>query len=295
MKSIKNVLFVILFSIIIIPFYVKAEGYDGYQLVSGDLDTIGSIVKIENEEFYVIGKEDDYHIKLLSKYNLGAGIGFDTPTNKQDETAKGWCEGCPMPAKGAIAFASTSYWAEDIPSTEKYVYNENSLLYPHVQNYVSFLNEQDVKVTGRLMSKKDLEDLVNDGNHLDGGHLTDTASNIEGKEWVFATSYWLGSAYLNDYVWMIASESNTTTWAWGVDVTWGIRPVIVLELEQPQEEDPVVPEEENNKEDEKKEEKQEYKNPQTGAFISITLLIILIICSLIVVVWTLRKNKFRKI
>ena len=28
-----------------------------------------------------------------------------------------------------------------------------SLLYPHVQNYVAYLNTNNVKVTGRLMSK----------------------------------------------------------------------------------------------------------------------------------------------
>ena len=290
MKKTSYIISILLLLIFIIPFSVKADGYDGYVIVSGDLDTIGSIVKIENEEFYVIGKEDDYHIKLLSKYNLGAGIGFDTATDKQDASAKAWCEGCPMPAKGAIAFSTTSYWSSNPPSEEKYVYDENSLLYPHVQNYVSFLNTQNVKVTGRLMSKKDLEDLVNDGNHLDGGHLTDTASNIQGKEWVYSTSYWLGSAYLNDYVWMIASESNTTTWAFGVDVTWGIRPVIILELEKKEEEKEETQVQENNDEDTTK-----YENPPTGSFISITLLIILVICSILLIIYALRKKKFKKI
>ena len=232
-----------------------------FDIISGDLHTVGSELCLGDECFYVLGQDDDYTINLLSKYNLGDGNGFATPTNKQDVTAKGWYQGGNPPFRGSTPFATSCYWCVDNPPVERYVYNENSLLYNYVEDYVTYLKSLGAdKISGRLMSKKDLEDAVNDGNHLDGGHLTETASNIQGKDWIYSTSYWLGSVYLNDYMWMVASESNCTTWAWGVDVTWGVRPVITLELERPPE---PTPEKHNGK---VKGETEIKENPTTGVF-----------------------------
>ena len=254
--------------------YAKWYKY-AFNVISGDIRTIGSEVTIGNEHFYVLGWEDYNHVKLLTKYNLGAGNGFATPTNRQDETAKGWYEGGRAPFKGSTQFASSCYWCVDIPPQERYIYNENSTLYPYVEGYVSYLRTLGPKVTGRLMSKTDLENAVNNGNHLDGGKLTETASDAQGKEWLWATSYWLGSVYLNDYIWMVASESNSTTWAWGVDVTWGVRPVIIVELDK--EPVPDVDDINSGKIKEKVKGVTEIKeNPKTGVFSYIVLPIVLI-------------------
>ena len=61
-----------------------------YTVLSGDLDTVGSEVKIADEEFYVIGQEDENHVKLLSKWNLNVDYNSKgTATNLQDEDVRG--------------------------------------------------------------------------------------------------------------------------------------------------------------------------------------------------------------
>jgi len=280
----------VLLILLLLPFI----SVNAYEIVSGDMDTVGSVVKIGEDEFYVLGKDEDAHktyYKLLSKYNLGAGIGYSTATDRQDPTATGWTQTGSGPFKGSVAFASNCYWYNEYPLEFEYIYGEGSNIYSHIENYVAYLKTLDTesKISGRLMSKTDLEDAVNKGNRLDGGHLTDTASDIAGKEWIYSVSYWLGTAHGNEQIWMIASESNATTWAYGVDVVWGIRPLIVIEEDKPQE--PVV-EPTNNGEVKGIEEVK--KNPKTGIINYSIILIVLINVMMFIYFKVYKKRYFSK-
>ena len=57
------------------------------KLVNGDLDTPGSIVSIGNEQFYVIGKNNN-NIKLLTMYNLH--VGNTVTPNYAPESVEDW-------------------------------------------------------------------------------------------------------------------------------------------------------------------------------------------------------------
>ena len=161
--------------IVVLGLFLFTNAYaEGYTVVSGDLTTVGSVVKIGSEEFYVIGKEDDSHIKLFAKYNLGAGNEFDTATDKQDSTASAFVgEFAFRPWKGGISFASSNYWSTTTETGVHYVYDQNSLLYSHIEAYVTYLKTLGVKVTGRAISIEDLQDLVNHGQEFEPGTLSE--------------------------------------------------------------------------------------------------------------------------
>ena len=201
-----------------------------YTIVSGDLDTVGSIVKIADEEFYVIGQEDASHVKLLAKYNLGVGNGFETPTNRQDATATGFVSGGSSPYPGSVAFSSTNYWNENVSTYPSYIYNSNSITYQYVEDYVTYLNSLGPAVTGRLISKEEIESIINNGNNLQYGNFSSTASNIAGKEWIYSTSYWSGSARDSSYIWHVGSSGYLHDVKYSSGRSYGIRPVIILEI-----------------------------------------------------------------
>ena len=212
------------------------EFVDYYTIVSGDLDTVGSVVKIADEEFYVIGQEDSTHVKLLAKYNLGVGNGFETPTNKQESTATGFVSGGSSPYPGSVAFSGTNYWNENVSAYPSYVYTNNKVngtytasIAEYVDNYVDYLNTQGVTVTGKLISKEEIESIINNGNNLTYGNFSSTASDISGKEWIYSTTYWSGSARDSSYLWLVGSSGYLHDVKYSSDRSYGVRPVIILE------------------------------------------------------------------
>lgn len=183
-----------------------------YKIVSGNLDTVGSVVQIVDEQFYVIGKEDNNHVKLLTKYNLGVGTGFDIPTNRQESTVTG--------INNAIIFADTYYW-ENSNEIEfpKYVYNENSNLKQYVDDYVDYLNNNGVSVTGRLISYEEIVSL---------GCDYQTSCPLD---WIDNISYWTGTASEHYNIYVIKSQNGWLQDDDAVDnLGYGVRPVIILEI-----------------------------------------------------------------
>ena len=204
-----------------------------YEIVSGDLDTVGSEVKIADEEFYVIGQEDSTHVKLLTKYNLGVGYGT-AYESKQDPTATAWVSGSTGGA-GSIGFASTGYWGTNVSTYPEYVYtnekennNYKTYLAEYIEEYVEYLETYGVRVTGRLISKEEIETVVNNGNPLSECYLSSCASDLTGKEWIHSVSYWTGTASSDDRVWemRLNGQFSTNFYYSGI---FGVRPVIILE------------------------------------------------------------------
>ena len=110
---------------------------------------IGDKITIGSEEFYVIGS-DNTKLYLLTKYCI------DTTTKTQSATNA-----------TIIAFSSGTYWNDNIgegkkypgdydkntPAPMPYVYDENSKLYTHVNNYAQKLaTDNNISLTARLLT-----------------------------------------------------------------------------------------------------------------------------------------------
>ena len=210
-----------------------------YKTVSGDLATVGSVVKIANEEFYVIGQEDASHVKLLSKWNLN--VGNNTQPGEQgiqNSKAIGYNNDLSTSVNNyypaTVAFSSTNYWydgsalkSEYGSSYPAYVYDNNASIKTYVDNYVTYLTNQGVNVTGRLISH---EELVGLGCNA-STYWCDSSGTHGGTapEWVYQTSYWSGSADGSNYVWSVNSRGSFGRSNYDYDNLFGVRPVIILE------------------------------------------------------------------
>ena len=209
------------------PYVVKSKVV---KVESGDIDTVGSIVSIGDEKFYVIGQEDG-NVKLLSMYNLHVGNKYDdengtvaltNPTGIQDSTAIGWFDGysADNPVIGAVTFSDTGYWSSSVSSYPSYVYNSSSTTYNYVENYKSYLEGLGATIKdARLISYEELEEL---------GCSGDDNSCNSAPSWVYSTTYWSGSALATSNVWVVASYAYFGGDNCGVDGYDGVRPVIEI-------------------------------------------------------------------
>ena len=293
-----SIIFIV--ALLVLPFCVYAKGYE---IVSGDLDTVGSVVKIADEEFYVIGKEDSTHVKLLSKWNLNVGPNAKgAATNLQDSDVKGYLE--EVPTYGNVFFSSVNYWYDrtnlvlkseygsDYPAyiytNEKENGNYLASVAEYVDAYVTYLTNQDVIVTGRLIN---LDELVSLGCVLGVGCSRNYGGNA--PDWVSQTSYWTGAATNEVQVRLVKANGDCTRDWYNNDGWGGVRPVIILDLEKKEE---IVPNEDNSKEpEENNTNTPEYENPPTGAFISISTILIFMISSVLLIIFLRKRMLFKRI
>ena len=286
--------------LLLIPFSVYAKGYE---VASGDLNTVGSIVKIADEEFYVIGKEDNTHVKLFSKYNLKIGDGT-LNTIRQDEEST-----------DKVVFADSRYWWNsdntlverygpakivDDHYNEKtvYVYDENASISKYVNSYVDYLNTQGVRVTGRLIDNDEQIDLdcFQVCMYCQHYSLNCTTSTYP---WVHSTNYWIGTAFIwPEYN---APEQThalymgfTTGYSGDAYLTFpgfpnqelaGVRPVIILDSDYVESQG--IVETIKGKVEEIKE------NPKTGVFGHALYLIVLAGLTLFIYYKTNKKSYFK--
>jgi len=184
-------------------------------IISGDGTNIGDEISIGTEHFYVIDSDNDY-ITALAKYNLDidSGNAKYKGTGKQDENVKG--------DYGTMEFSTSNYWNEDV-STPKFVYNENSSLNKYIMNYKKELENNDINLDVSLMSFEQAKKL---GCNKEMNYSYDCSN---APEWVYSTSYWLGSASGLNNVYVIANTSDEKFMAdYKYDNNWsfGIRPII---------------------------------------------------------------------
>ena len=205
---------------------VKDNGAEmGVRVVSGDGTQVGNEVCIGEECFYVISS-DTYTVTMLSKYNLHVGnsIAWDgvndpvitslaSPTGIQDSTAIGGqvdSEGNPtgFPWIGITAFSNTD-------STYSV-----SVVEGYVNSYNSYLVTQGVTpLEARLITK---DELINLGCSEDDGSCSSAPS------WVYATSYWSGSAIYTDRVWYVIRDLGFSYGYCNYVGLFGVRPVITI-------------------------------------------------------------------
>ena len=206
----------------------------------------GDELCIKTECFYVISTNDQKTI-LLAKNNLLVGniienryqiIGEISPTTPgyglQSEEATGQKSGDNW--KGTVPFSSTRYWDGKTEDGQKYtcrtadyycerdeqysylyIYDENSLIYNYIGDYVNTLKTfgASSSITGRILS-------YNEAN---------TAKNIEddGVSIIFngRQSYWIGGWHDNDSVnGYYVGQNYITTYNYFDDWDAGIKPVI---------------------------------------------------------------------
>jgi hypothetical protein len=203
-----------------------------YQIISGDLNTVGSVIKIADEEFYVIGQEDDQHVKLFAKYNLNVGNNIQPGTEGiQNSLAIGYNKNSSTVVDNyypaTVPFSSTNYWYDgsNLKSAygsffPAYVYDDNASIKTYVDEYVEYLEAQGVSVTGRLIKQ---EELVSLGCNV-SNHRCSSA-----PAWVYQTSFWSGSAYDSIGVWDVITSGQFNYYTFYYSNSLGVRPVIILE------------------------------------------------------------------
>ena len=172
---------------------------------------------------------------MLSKYNLHVGnsvaddsytpVALESPTGIQNEDAKAseWdADWNPInfPWIGTTTFSSTNYWSSTVSSYPAYVYDSNSTLYNYVESYRTYLESQGAEIEeARLIKMEELEAL---------GCSRDDYSCSDAPEWVYGTSYWSGAADDSSRVWCVDSIGNFSSISYSFDLSYGVRPVIVL-------------------------------------------------------------------
>ena len=200
-------------------------------VVSGDGTKKSDEVCIGEECFYVM-YSDDTTITMLAKYNLYVGNKCtlesslsctaygDEATGKQDLNMLGYVSGQSV-RKGTTKFSNTNYWSSTVSSYPAYVYDSNSTLYSYVENYKTYLSTLGVTPNeARLITYEELESLGCKGS---------SSSCKNAPSWVYATSYWLGSADSSNSVWRVTSDGIFGGLAPNsLDNTYGCRPVIVI-------------------------------------------------------------------
>ncbi len=194
--------------------------------VDGDINKIGTIVKIGSEQFYTIGTESD-NVKLLSMYNLYVGGEYDsnlstwTPygeeaTGKQDENMNGYVVDQNI-RKGTTLFSSAEQKGTN------YSDYSGSIVEKYVNNYKELL-ESDFGVgvvEARLIRKTEL---MSSTFMCSTNEYTCTNSAYP---WIYATSYFTMSVNNPSFVWIVQSDGEFFIDMYR-DYYFGVRPVIVI-------------------------------------------------------------------
>ena len=192
------------------------------KLESGDLSTPGSIVSIGDEQFYVFGQEDG-NVKLLSMYILYVGGYYNGIWNAYGDEATGIQDSTLGGNEGVQAFSTKSYWSSTVSSYPSYVYDSNSMLYSYIEDYKTYLGTLGVTPSeARLITYEELINL---------GCSGDDFSCSGAQSFVYSASYWTGSAYDSNYVYVVEGETFRH-YNPGSDDSMGVRPVIEIPLSE---------------------------------------------------------------
>ena len=190
--------------------------------------TVGEEFCLESECFYTI-KDNGDTVTAFAKYNL------DLNSNLQSKNSN-----------GSIAFSQDNYWAESaLKPKAQYgtsypadVYDSNSLLYEHVENYENYLKTTLGKTSAdlRLMTYNELislgcsaidSNLQNSINPMAGERPSAEYSCEDAQPWALSTSYWTGTSYYYN-VFYVTGAGYGKGQAMFNYIGIGIRPVITI-------------------------------------------------------------------
>ena len=200
-------------------------------VANGSIEDIGTVVTIGSEQFYTIGTEGD-NVKLLSMYNLYVGnsvVDSDwnvtplaSPTGKQSELARGlkWDLETDLPI-GLPWYGTVAFATEDKHGTNYSDYS-GSLIETYVNDYEVAIEAMGVNVeSARLITK---DELVN----TFGCNVSEDTCTGSSYPWIYATTYWSGSAYDDSRVWFVDSTGYVNCEYFDYDFGDGVRPVIII-------------------------------------------------------------------
>ena len=187
-------------------------------ITKGDGTKVGDEVTCGTESFYIISKTSD-SIKMLSKYNLNIGTNQyqRSKSGIQNEFVKGISAG--ENTYGNISFSTTNYW-QSATSYPQFVYDANSNLYEHVENYETYL-KKELGVTSADTALITLEELQNMGC----GTSTCTNSSYS---WIYQTSYWLSTAINSSSIYIVDTTGTLAGVGYLNNDSYGVRPVVTI-------------------------------------------------------------------
>ena len=167
-------------------------------------DTVTCTIGENTESFYVMNSYladvPSNKIVMMTKYNI------DPTTYRQSSTA------------GTVVFSSTRYWPVD--STSNFIYNESSNLYQYISAYETYLKDNGVgSANATLISSEQLKSLGCDES---------SSSCSSAPAWVYSTSYWTGSVFTGDLVYMVFTTGTFSGCVYSFDGDFGIRPIITI-------------------------------------------------------------------
>ena len=208
--------------------YVQSDGTASSVADNGVYDPykIGNEKCFGSECFYIISSTEET-VTMLAKYNLYVGGEYNSSwtaygeeaTGKQNSNMLGYVRGQSI-RKGTTKFSNTNYWSSTVSSYPAYVYDSNSTLYSYVENYKTYLSTLGVTpIEARLITYEELESLGCSGSDN---------SCSEAPEWVYATSYWSGSANRANRVWLVDSLEFFRFSGYDDVFDFGVRPVITI-------------------------------------------------------------------
>ncbi len=211
----------------------------------------GDVVKIENEEFYVV-RRDGNDLVLLAHYNLKVGdiyvkthgvhngvsktgsfTSADPGYNLQYSAAIGYRD--PENLIGVLAFADTFYWNGKVGDGLQYpgnfcgnnvstncanILDDNSNVKQYVDAYKQILESYGVNIKeARLLN-------IDEAQALGCKHGTGSCD----YEFAYETNYWLQNPIDDYYVGVIYGEtlSSYSKSSFGFAFSFGVRPVIVI-------------------------------------------------------------------
>ena len=208
--------------------YVQSDGTASSVADNGVYDPykIGNEKCFGSECFYIISSTEET-VTMLAKYNLYVGGEYNSSwtaygeeaTGKQNSNMLGYVRGQSI-RKGTTKFSNTNYWRSTVSIYPAYVYDSNSTLYSYVENYKTYLSTLGVTpIEARLITYEELESLGCSGSDK---------SCSEAPEWVYATTYWSGSAFSTNDVWYVNSDGSFDYSRYHNVYDYGVRPVITI-------------------------------------------------------------------
>ena len=208
--------------------YSQSDG-TGSSVVDGGVYypfKVGNELCLGEECFYVM-YSDESTVTMLAKYNLYVGGEYvnssyvlygESATGIQNSNMGGYIRG-QAERYGGSTFSPSTYWSSTVTSYPSYVYNSNSRLYNYVENYKLYLEGLGATINeARLLSRDEFLSVACSGG----------SSCSKGPDWIFATSYWTGTATDSENVYVIVSDVSWGGRPYYRQYDFGTRPVIVV-------------------------------------------------------------------
>lgn len=195
-------------------------------IAHGDINEIGTVVTIGEEQFYTVGVHGDL-VNLLAMYNLEVGNKLDSafnvlpinyPTGKQSMFATGFNFDDFSKTVGVTAFSNNRIHGT---TNSEYV---GSIVYNYIYDYEEYLAENYKGLNiyeVRLIS-------VNELTSSKIGCSTTELSCSDAPSFIYSTSYWTCTSYGNDYIWAVYSIAGFDMAYYSIETDLGVRPLVSL-------------------------------------------------------------------